>query len=706
MKRRMRPEKPPLLSEIQTGSGYARCLIPLLDAVGWRGDQIHLLEALPHFPNQMGLVELLNTMANLKYEGKPLTVELQQMDARLLPCLFVSQAGSVQVLVALGESTFFCFDGATGEYIQRPRDQAKGTAYLFRVMNKSSQTLQQPQPDWFQRVMTRFTPIFIHAVLVTVVISLLTVVPPLFVKVIFDTILLSRSQETLLYLAVGMTFFIIADAGFRFLRVNLFRYVSVRLGHIMGVEVFRRLLFLPPAATETANLGSQVSRVKDFESIREFFAGPAAIALFELPFMLLLIVALAIIGGPVAWVPLATIAVFAVFGMVMMPIVQRSNASVAQAGSERQAFIVEMLASLRAIKHTGATHIWHERYRTLAAEAAIATYDAARVTSVVNAISYLLVMLGGLGTLLVSIDRVMAGSMSTGDMVGTMFIVWRILAPIGSGFGVLTQVGRTGKSIEQINRLMSLKLENKQEANVAVDKGMMGKIAFSGVSIRYFPEAPPALLGVEFAVEPGTLTVVVGHDGGGKTTVLKLIMGLYHPQAGRVVIDNTNVRQFDPLLLRRSLGYAPKRNYLFYGTIAQNIRMANPVASEEALHEAATQAMVLDEILALPEGFQTRIGDHNINQLSLSFQKRISLARLFLRNARIVLLDEPEYGLPERLQSALLAKLARMKGEHTLFVATHMPDFFNIADKALWLENGRVRAWGAADVVARLYAKR
>jgi ATP-binding cassette subfamily C protein LapB len=703
----MKQSKPPVLAAIQSGSDYARCLIPLLDAVGWRGDQIHLLEALPHFPNQMGLVELLNTMANLKFEGRPLTVDLQHMDARLLPCLFVPQGGgAAQVLVALGESAFFCFDGATGEYTQLPKGRATGTAFLFQMMQKGSQNLQQPQPDWFHRVLARFTPIFIHAVLVTVIISLLTIVPPLFVKVIFDTILLSRSQETLVYLAVGMLFFIIADTGFRFLRVNLFRYVSVRLGHIMGIEVFRRLLFLPPSATETANLGSQVSRVKDFESIREFFAGPAAIALFELPFLLLLVIALAIIGGPVALVPLGTMAVFALFGMIMMPIAHRTNASVAQSGSERQAFIVEMLASLRAIKHTGSSHIWNARHRALAAETATATYESACVAAVVNAVSYLLVMLGGLGTLILSIERVMAGIMSTGDLVGTMFIVWRILAPIGSGFGVLTQIGRTGKSIGQINRLMSIALETKQEATAAIDKGLMGRIAFSGVSLRYFPEAPPALLGVEFAVEPGEVTIVVGHDGGGKTTVLKLMMGLYHPQAGRVVIDDSNVRQFDPLVLRRSVAYAPKRNYLFYGTLAQNILLANPSATEESLLRAADQAMVLEEILAMPDGLQTRIGDHNINQLSLSFQKRVCLARVFLRNSRIILLDEPEYGLPDTLQAQLLTKLESMKGEHTLFVATHLPDFFRIADKALWLENGRVRAWGPAAAVARLYSKR
>ncbi|MBF0399426.1 MAG: ATP-binding cassette domain-containing protein [Magnetococcales bacterium] len=703
----MKQAQPPALAAIRSGSDFARCLVPLLDAVGWRGDQIHLLEALPHFPNQMGLVELLNTMANLKFEGKPLTVDLQHMDARLLPCLFVPKGGgAAQVLVALGETAFFSFDGATGEYTQLSKDRATGVAYIFRTMKKGSQTLQQPQPDWFQRVLTRFTPIFIHAILVTIIISLLTIVPPLFVKVIFDTILLSRSQETLAYLAVGMFFFILADTGFRFLRVNLFRYVSVRLGHIMGIEVFRRLLFLPPSATETANLGSQVSRVKDFESIREFFAGPAAIALFELPFLFLLIIALAIIGGPVALVPLGTMVLFALFGMVMMPVIHRTNAVVAQAGSERQAFIVEMLASLRAIKHTGAIHLWNSRYRTLAAEAATATYDSARLTGAVNAVSYLLVMLGGLGTLVLSIERVMAGSMTTGDLVGTMFIVWRILAPIGSGFGVLTQIGRTEKSIGQINRLMSIALETKQEANVAVDKGLMGQVAFSGVSLRYAPEAPPALLGVEFAVAPGEVTVVVGHDGGGKTTVLKLVLGLYHPQAGRVIIDDTNVRQFDPLVLRRSVAYAPKRNYLFYGTIAQNIALANPAASEAAVLRAAEQAMVLDEILAMPNGLQTRIGDHNVNQLSVSFQKRLCLARVFLRNSQIVLLDEPEYGLSEPLQAQLLTRLGGMRGEHTLFIATHLPSFFSIADKALWLENGRVRAWGPADAVARLYSKR
>ncbi|MEO5341449.1 MAG: ATP-binding cassette domain-containing protein [Magnetococcus sp. MYC-9] len=698
-------DRPTIFAGNVVDGEYARCLIPLLDALGWHGEQTNLLEALPHFPHEMGLVELLNTMANLKFEGQLLPVSLQQMDARLLPCLFIPQdGGAVKVLVGMGQEAFFCYDSGTGEYAQLPRDKTVGQACVFKVMNRHSQTLLHPQAGWFQRVMTRFTPIFIHIVLVTVIISLLTIIPPLFVKVIYDTILLSRSQETLVYLGVGMVFFIIADTGFRFLRVNLFRYLSVRLGNIMGAEVFRRLMLLPPSATETANLGSQVSRIKDFESIREFFAGPAAIALFELPFMALLIIALAIIGGPVALVPLATIGLFALFGLLMLPVTRRTNTAVAQTGSERQGFLVEMLACLRAIKHTGTTHLWDTRYRMLAADSAYATYEAAQVTAVVNAVSYLLVMLGGLGTLLLALERVMAGAMTTGDLVGTMFIVWRILAPIGSGFGVITQLGRTGKSIGQINRLMGIALENKQEAHMAIAKGVVGRILFSGVSLRYFPEAPPALLGVEFTVEPGELVAVMGHDGSGKSTVLKLIMGLYAPQAGRVVIDNTNVRQLDPLFLRRSVAYAPKRNYLFYGTIAQNIQMANPASTEEMRQKAATDAMLLEEILAMPNGFQTRIGDHNINQLSSSFQKRLSLARVFLRRSRIILLDEPEYGLPDSLQSHLVARLATLKKEHTLVIATHSPELLRIADKALWLENGRVRAWGSADAVARLYS--
>lgn len=689
----------------QANNDIARCLLPLLDALGWRGDQAHLQEAMPHLPESMSLTDVLNTLANLKFAGRLLPMRLNQVDQRATPCLFVpDDGGSPLVVVAVGAEMLLVFDGAGGEFRQMPSDSRPGVTALFSVMDKGANSLLLPQQEWFRKVMRRFHPVVGHAALISLLVSVLSFVAPLFVGFIYDGALVSGSPDSLLYLGAGMMFFVLADAGFRFLRSHLFLYVSNRLGNIIGNEVFRRLMFLPPAFTETANVGAQVARIKDFETVREFFGGQALIALFELPFMLLLVVALTFIAGRVALVPLGAIVLFIAFGVAVTPSVRRNNQAVAQSGSDKQSFVLEVLTNMRAIRCAGAMENWRARYRDISRQTAWNAYSMARLNGLINAFSYGLVTFAGLATLMIGVHDVNAGAMTVGALAASMMLVWRILAPLGTGFGVFTQVGRIVRSIAQVDRLMAMNLENRQEASMRIERQFTGLISFADVSIRYQPDAPAALLNVSFNLEPGKVLVLVGHDGAGKTTVLKLILGLYTPQVGRVLLDNVNLRQIDPIQLRHAIGYAPKDNYLFYGTVLQNLKFANATADEAAV-EAALQRVsgLKEEIAAMPEGFETRIKVDSLGHFSSSFLKRLCLARVFLRNSRILLLDEPESRLSAGEVLRLRDAIAELRGDYTVVLATHEPALFAVADKMLWLENGRVKGWGNALEVAQRY---
>lgn len=315
-----------------------------------------------------------------------------------------------------------------------------------------------------------------------------------------------------------------------------------------------------------------------------------------------------------------------------------------------------------------------------------------------------MVTLAGLATLVVGVHAVIGGSLTIGALAASMMLVWRILAPLGTGFGVFTQIGRIVRSVAQVDRLMAMGLENRQEASLASTRQFNGLISFADVSIRYQPDAPAALLNVNFTIEPGKILVLVGHDGAGKTTVLKLILGLYTPQVGRVLLDNVNLRQIDPIQLRHAVGYAPKDNYLFYGTVRQNLKFANPTASDDAVENALRRVVDLrEDIEALPEGFDTRIKTDSAGQFSASFLKRLCLARVFLRDSRILLLDEPESRLSAGEVLRLRDAIAELRDEYTVVVATHDPALFAVADKMLWLESGRVKGWGDAVEVAQRY---
>lgn len=672
-------------------SGCAKCLVPMLDALGWRGDERALFEALPEDAATMDQVGFLNTMATLKFAGGSRPGRLSQLNASHLPCLFVPLTGEPIVVVARGGNECLAFDGDTGDYRKLALDRRRGSIIHFSPISAQQTSLLKRQLNWFRTLFGRFSSLAAQAIVVTLLLTLLSIATPGFVGQIYNAAATANARSTLLYLGLGMVLLMIADGGLRFLRSQIFLFLSARIGNVVGNEVLRRLLFLPLSYTETANLGAQISRVKDFENIREFFAGPSLVALLELPMVALLLLALWFVGGQLVLVPLLALVLFACVGMVAYPAMQHRSAEASRVGSAKQSFLVELLTELEALQLARATRAWQERYRVLSAETAIAGYSASQITAAVNAFSYVMVMGAGLLTMGWGITEVLNGRFQPGALVTTMMLVWRTLTPIGAGFGVLLQFTRIRKSIEQLDRLMNIVLEHRQETTLAIHRELKGRVHVSGATLRYVPEAPPALLGVSFALQPGQMLAIVGHDGAGKTSLLKLILGLYVPQAGQVLLDGMNVRQMEPNQVRHGIAYAPRASYLFSGTVRSNLLLSHPAATEADLRRAVEQVGVLEDILALPEGFDTRLDETRLTQLSTSFKKRVCLARALLRPSKLLLMDEPEADLMPDEAERFADRLFDMRGHTTILVATRLPELIQLADRLLVLENGRVQ---------------
>ena len=198
------------------------------------------------------------------------------------------------------------------------------------------------------------------------------------------------------------------------------------------------------------------------------------------------------------------------------------------------------------------------------------------------------------------------------------------------------------------------------------------------------------MLGVDLRAEPGELVAITGPNGAGKSTLLKLVAGLYQCQAGAVLIDGMDLRQIDPGELRSAIASVPQSCDLFHGTIAQNLRLANPTASDKALISAAHNAMILEEILALPGGFETRLTDRLQRQLSNGFKQGLMLARAYVKDSLIYLLDEPGNHLDEGGDRALMDQLETLRGHATVFIVTHRPSHLRMADRVVVMEAGRI----------------
>jgi ATP-binding cassette subfamily C protein LapB len=698
------------LDEIHAASGtlggfeavtdLAATVLPLLSALGWEGDLVHVAESLPHFAEGLDLTDLLNVMANLGYSSHSLDLAPAGMDPRLMPCLFLPPNGNAEVLVRSEPDGIVSFDTETRTYRHIPAPTERGRVYLFRPLDDDArQQLEEAPKNFVASVLRRFMPLFVRMLGASLVSNLLVLVTPLFIMAIYDQFLPTGSVPLLVSLIAGSVIAVVGDYAIRGVRSKMIAYMGARLDHLLGLAIFRRLLLLAPPYTEQANSNAQIARLRDFEMVREFFTGPLATTMAEAPFIVVFLVAMSIIAGPLVFIPLGALILFAITAVIARPVVEKRVAAATRASSKRQEFLVEALSKPRAIKEAGAAGIWGERFRELSADACLKNHHTARANLMVATASQALVVLSGLITLGWGVERVIEGSMTTGGLMATMIVVWWILRPVQTGFSLASQLERVQASVGQINRLMQLKPERVLAPSIQVVPDFRGRVTLSNVSLRYSPDADPAVLGLTMQAEPGEIVALVGPNGSGKSTLLKLVLGLYRPQTGAVLIDDIDIRQLDPIELRRLVAYVPQQPDIYFGSVAQNLRLARPEASLDELHWACAEAGLLDEVLELPQQFDTRLGDGSTDRLPASFRQRLSLARAYLKRAPITLFDEPASGLDFMSDRQFMMTLERMRGHSTVFLVTHRPSHLKLADKLAVLVQGQLRMYGPAKQV-------
>lgn len=696
-----------VLGRFAVPTDFANCLIALLTALNWRGDLKHVAEALPHFAETLDLTGFRNVMANLNYISRPDLMTLGEIDPRLMPCLFVPDDGpAMVVLKPAPDGQLLAFDGekALIEPSGSSRE-AKGTAYFFFPASEETEDLlvRQKQIGWFRATTERFRPLLWQIFGLTFFINLMAIASPLFVMSVYDKVVPTGSLSTLAYLLAGILLALVVEHFLSRMRSKAVAYLGGRLDYIFGNAVFQRILSLSASFTERATVGAQVARIKEFESVRDFFNGPMAFVLFELPFVVLFIAVLFMVAGPSVLIVLLAAAVFVVLARVTYPFLQRTSSIAGKAMGKRSEFLTETVGKLRVIKTGGYERAWLERFRTMSGKAAMADFHSNQIQVGVNTAANVITMSAGLSVIAFSVNQVLNNAMSVGGVVAAMILVWRVLAPLQTACVSMPKLERVANSIKQIDNLMNLRPEREIKAVTRPPAKFRGHVVFSRVSFRYTADTDPALVGVSFDVQPGEVIGLIGPNGSGKSTALKLMSGLYQPQAGSIRIDNHDLRQIDPADLRSAIAYVPQSCNVFFGSIAQNLRLASPTALDEELRIAANQARVLEDIMALPDGFNTKLGDSRMEHFSASFMQRLSLARAYLKRAPIMLFDEPVTGLDFTGDRYFMSMVNALRGQSTIFIVTHRPSHLQVADKVLVFQNGYLRLAGAAkDVIKQI----
>lgn len=676
-------------SNFKSETDLSACLTLLLKLMNSRGTAREVAESLPYFTESLDLPGFHNAMAQLGYKVIKVHCALGDLDARSLPCLFLPDDGFG--FVAMGRIGQQMRKGVSesGEVDLESNLGMMGQAFFYEL----SDTKILENRSWVFRVMLRFSPLIGQATISALVTGLVIMAGPLFMMVVYSTIIPSGAQDTLLYLGIGSVLALCVAFFFMRQRARILSYIAGRIEYLFGATILQQVFKMSPAYTERASVGSQTSRLQSFEAIRDLFIGPLASTVLESPATLILLIALSIIN-PIALLVFAIMA--SVYGLLywIFSVPTRDRvAAVSKASTKRNEFLVEMITKMRVVRECGAQTLWLERFREISANATMASFKAEQMSSLLVGVSYFVMMLSALLIVVATVPAVLMQTVSSGALIASMMLMWRVLTPIQTIFTNMTRIERVRSATRQIDGLMKIQGESQGSASSLIARGLEGSVEFARVSFRYSLNVDPALIGVEFKVAPGEMVAISGPNGGGKSTLLKLILGMYQPQAGAILIDNVDVRQLDPIELRRMIGYAPQDIQLFRATIAQNLRLAKPDASDDEVYQALDMAGALEQVLALPRGMEYRVGD-NTNDLPSSLKQKLSLARAYLTRAPILLFDEPGAGLDEMGDRKFMETMRALKGKATVIFISHRPSHIRLADTLLVLDKGYLRAAG------------
>lgn len=673
-----------------TRRGYdTRLVRELLAALDWKGDERQVRDAMPINRGRPGLQVFRDAMAHLGYASVVRRADASRLGPELFPLVRIDARGRPLLLK----------DAATARALKTGR----GTFLFFRVV----QNALDDGSTSLRYELRRFNPLLRQITLLSLVIGGVALAPIVFNRAIYDHIIAAGSAQGLSMLVAGVGMALVAEIALRQMRNRWLGFFGGRIDHFVSCSVFERLMYLPPLYTERASVSAQLARLRDFENVREFFTGPLATLFFEMPLVLVYLAAMAVLAQWLALVPVALIGCYALLAIAANGKLKEYSRAASNASTQRHEFLLETVTKLPAIRLAGMEQAWAERYRRLSGQASLASFRSGFAAQVLETMSYVLMTLGGVATLGFGVLAVMAQQLTVGALVSAMMLIWRIAAPMQIFCASITRVQQLSASARQVQRLLGVPPERDPYAPATPLPRIEGRIAFHRVTLRYATEMEAALTGVSFEIQPGQVVAIRGGNGSGKSTILKLILGLYQPQGGSVRIDGVDIRQYDPIALRQAIAYIPQAVDLFPGTIRDNLSFAHPLAEDAVWTSALKESCALQEVGQLPQGLDTPMEGAGTAAIPFMLRHRLNLARAYVKPAPIMLFDEASYSLGQDNDDAFLKKIESLRGKATVVLVTHREDHMRMADVLLVMDKGELTHAGPAEqVMAALRGKR
>ncbi|QFT85328.1 Toxin RTX-I translocation ATP-binding protein [Halomonas sp. THAF12] len=641
---------------------------------------------------------------------------LVQLNPALFPAVLLLEPGRACVLLALdlkarrarvifpelGEAaTEVDLDGLEASY----SGQAIYVRPRFRFDARGPEVEHKRDRHWFWGVIRDNRRLYRDVIAGSVVINLFALAMPLFVLNIYDRVVPNHATESLWVLAIGVFVVLCFDLALRLMRGAFVDLAASRADVKLSSSLMSQVLGLK-MASRPSSTGSFAAMLQSFESVRAFIGSATVVGLVDLPFVLLFAAIIALIGPPLVIPVLVGIVFVLLYALAAQGKLHELSETTWRASAQRNATLVESISQLETLKalrgESRAQGIWERASAFLSRTTAQLRLISSSVSSVAlwaqHSVAVAVVITG--------VYLIIAGELTQGGLIAAYMLSSRAMAPISQAAALLAQYHQASTALRSLDGVMALPVERHEDRPYIDRPVVKGELRFDKVGFRYPDEQRDALREVSLNLEAGEKVGVLGRVGCGKTTLHKLLLGLYEPDAGAVRLDGVDVRQYDPVQLRRHFGYVPQDVTLFHGSLRENILAG--AGSDGVDDESLLRVIHLSGLSGLvdghPDGIDLDVGERG-QRLSGGQRQQVAIARALVHDPRVLLLDEPTSAMDHSSEEALKARLKEVGAGKTMLIVTHRTSLLSLVDRIVVIDAGKVVADGPRDKVIEALRK-
>lgn len=541
---------------------------------------------------------------------------------------------------------------------------------------------------WFIPEILKQKMAFRDITLAAMAMNLLALASPMFFQAVIDKVLVHQSSATLWVLSVGVVIALVFDAVFGYLRQLMLLAATNKIDMQLTRRTFSKLLALPIDYFESHSAGVVIRHMQQMESIRNFLTGRLFFTALDTLSLLIFLPLLFAYSFKLALIVLGFTLVIAAIIAGVLPAYRRRLDALYSAEGKRQGLLVETIHGMRTVKALAIEPTQRRVWDQLSAQAITTHFRVGKLTLTSGAITDFLGKLMPITIIVVGAQGVFDQSMSVGVLIAFQMLSGRVTSPLLQIVGLINEYQQTALSVRMLGEVMNRPSEGKGGV-AGLRPQLKGEISFDDVTFRYPGSSVTALDRAKFTIQAGSVVGIVGRSGSGKTTLTKLIQGLYPVQEGVVRFDGVDAREIDLSHLRRQVGVVLQENFLFRGSVRDNITMTKPDASFDEVVAAARAAGADEFIERMPQGYDT-ILEENASNLSGGQKQRLSIARSLLAKPRILILDEAASALDPESEAIFIKNLSQIAIGRTVVMISHRLSTLVNADAILVMQRGKL----------------